>query len=288
MNWGIQWLAQELKDGRRPPEAELRVGVEAELESPYDSSPRPRYDLCIVAAALMGDARLWRAVVAADYHRDDYFRYKQKFGGVSKSDLGPHSSMERSIVRLRGQLDRLLEDIPPPLAQEIDRKVRSFRFDTEIEAKAPVESVALPPDSDWLEVPNFLIQVSPVRVRMGPKLSARDLFEKFFRERVWEFPSSLSEERLREISPGSGLWFWADAGGEQQAVWARAVAGDYASLIGPQQRPTFPAPALPAFLWRIPLKCLMHHSGTFRPKTIVSGTSPWQLSKTQTQGLCGL
>jgi len=87
VNWGIKWLAQELKDGIRPSEAELRAGVEGELDYPLNSVPVPRYDLCAAAAALLGDVRLWRQAVSADECRDSYFRQKQKSDGVSKSVL---------------------------------------------------------------------------------------------------------------------------------------------------------------------------------------------------------
>lgn len=226
--------------------------------------------------------RLWRQAVSADECRDSYFRQKQKSDGVSKSDLGPVSSLERSATRLRLRVDHLLEEIPPPLAQEIGKKIRSFRLATGVE-EAPTPPAIVPPDSDWLGADNFLVQVRPVRIRLGPKLSARELFDKFFRERVWEFPSSLSEERLREMAPGCGLWFWADTGGEEQTVWGRAIVGDFGSAIGPVQRPSFPAPALPAFQWRVPLKSFMLHSGSFRPADL----GPGPLSKSQIEELCG-
>ena len=116
---GIAWLATELTERRRPPEAELRRSLQEELDISVHSYPGPRYDLCAAAAALPADLDLWRQTVAADCDRDSYHYRQQKRAGFEKSNLGRYPSLEVSEERVRWSLNHLLPEVTPALAEEI-------------------------------------------------------------------------------------------------------------------------------------------------------------------------
>lgn len=124
---GIAWLEKELQAGQRPSDEELVRSTTEELEIFYNAYPRPRFDLCSAAAALLDDVELWRKVIAAHSDRD-YYHYKaQKRSGMDKSDLGAYPCFEVSVGHVDVTVTDLLKTIEPPLAEQIRATIQRFK-----------------------------------------------------------------------------------------------------------------------------------------------------------------
>ena len=119
---GLHWLEKELKEGTRPSQERLLMStVEEFLMTDY-----PCYELCAIAAALLGNLELWRRAVSRETGREHSGYSQQRGMGVFKSDIGDVPTYESITRKLRRTVERMSSQWNQDLAAEILKRLSGF------------------------------------------------------------------------------------------------------------------------------------------------------------------